>query len=117
MIRAKYWILAIILSSVCGFFLGRSTLEKETVTIARKEKTIKDTIYIPEPISIKIPDKVRLPIRPDTVTMMDTTFIIQVVDTNKIIEDYISIKDYSFNVFDDKYGTLDVKQSLQYNSL
>lgn len=42
---------------------------------------------------------------------------IMVVDTLAILKDYTAIKHYSYTLFDNEYGKLDLSQKTQYNSL
>lgn len=116
----KNWqllILVVILSFMCGFLLRGKLMKPGEETIITIEKPIKDTIFIPEPVSITTPTKPLLPTKLDTVYVQDILYQVQVVDTAAIIADYILQRDYAFNLFQNEYGKLDIKNTVQYNTL
>jgi len=113
MIRNK--ILVIIVLCLISFFLGRITTKpKETVKYVKGE-TITNTVKVPDVKYIEVPKIYYLPTKPVTITK--DSIVVQVVDTSKIIEEYITKNQYIFNVFDDEKGKLDVNQTIQYNKL
>lgn len=79
-----------------------------------KGEAVTRTIKVPEVKFVEIPKVVFLPQKP--VTLKDST-IVYVTDTVKVIEEYVAINHYGFNVFDDENGRLDINQSIQYNKL
>lgn len=106
-------ILLILTACALSFFLGRLTTKpKETVKYIKGE-TITRTVEVPRYITSIVPKMIYLPVKKDTIN----SIIVQSVDTSKIIENYISERRYDLNVFDNEYGRLDVRQTLQYNEL
>ena len=110
----KYLKIAIVIVAfVVGFFLGfivGRTSQPAKVRFV-KQKTISGSV-IPLPPYIEIkPSNVDLPYK--YVFITDT--FLQVVDTAKIIEEYSAIREYDFTLFDDVFGKLDLKPTLQYN--
>ncbi len=111
--KLQYKIILILIACVASFFAGRLTTKpKETVKYMKGE-TITRTVEVPKYISSIVPVNPVLPVKKDTIN----SIIVQSVDTSKIIENYISERRYDLNVFDNEYGRLDVKQTLQYNEL
>lgn len=77
---------------------------------------IKDTIDLPKEVLTEIPETPLLPIRPDTCWRDSIVYIVQKVDTAKIIAEYITKRDYSETLFStDTTGILKVGWSTQYN--
>jgi hypothetical protein len=94
------------------------------MTIKSKEKveyikgeTVYRTIEVPKYIASEIPKIMYLPTKKDTLIVNHEQIITQKVDTAKIIENYVAERKYSFNVFNDKNGKLDISQTIQYNEL
>ena len=115
----KYLKIAIvIIAFVVGFFLGRKTIDvEEKVTFVRGE-TIRDTIVIPKPTFVEIPSKPKFIYKYDTIVVDNIQYISEKVDTSAIIQDYILMRTYQFNVFDSPtLGKFDVKQQIGYNKL
>lgn len=98
-------------SFIFGYILGNKRLKQPSDIIVTIQEPVIDTVYIPEPVSKTTPTNPILPLKTDTV------YKIQIVDTAAIIAEYIQDKEYSFNVFDNKYGRLDISNNVQYNSL
>lgn len=106
-----------------GFFIGRATIQNEVIIEQKRGETVYggvDTAYVNRPVETKGEIKY-LPYylwRTDTVFVSDIEYVNIEPDTAKILEDFITKRDYSFNVFDDDtIGKLDVKQVVQYNKL
>jgi len=101
-----------------GFFIGRkNTNVKEKVTFVKGE-TIHDTIVINEPTFVEIPAKPKYIYKYDTIVVDNIQYISEKVDTSAIIQDYILMRTYQFNVFDSEtLGKFDVKQQIGYNKL
>ena len=115
----KYLKIAIVIVAfVVGFFLGRKTIDvKEKVTFVKGE-TIRDTIVINEPTFVEIPAKPKYIYKYDTIVVDNIQYISEKVDTSAIIQDYILMRTYEFNVFNsDTLGKFDVKQQIGYNKL
>lgn len=90
---------------VLGFFIGRGNIRTVEKVEYVKGKEITNTVKIPQPYLLKVPQVYFLPM------------VNGVVDTAQIISDYILERRYEINVFDNDAGKLDVEQSIQYNEL
>lgn len=108
----KYWVLTLLIA-IATFFLGRlsnRTVEKE---VYKKEPTIQGQAVISLPKKEILPEQPTLPIKYIFVNDVQ----VQMVDTAKIIEEYAKEKTYDVRLFDNEYGSLDLKPTLQYNTL
>ena len=115
----KYLKIAIVIVAfVVGFFLGRKTINvKEKVTFVKGE-TIHDTIVISQPTFVEIPSKPKYIYKYDTIVVDNIQYISEKVDTSAIIQDYILMRTYEFNLFNSPtLGKFDVKQQIGYNKL
>ena len=101
----KYRIGILIAVFVLGFFIGRGNIRTVEKVEYVKGKEITNTVKIPQPYLLKVPQVYFLPM------------VNGVVDTAQIISDYILERRYEINVFDNDAGKLDVEQSIQYNEL
>ena len=108
----------VIVAFVVGFFLGRKfTNVKEKIEYVKGE-TIHDTIVISQPTFVEIPAKPKYIYKYDTIVVDNIQYISEKVDTSAIIQDYILMRTYEFNVFNsDTLGKFDVKQQIGYNKL
>ena len=108
----------VVVAFVIGFFLGRKTIDvKEKITFVKGE-TIRDTIVINEPTFVEIPAKPKYIYKYDTIVVNNIQYISEKVDTSAIIQDYILMRTYEFNVFNSPtLGKFDVKQQIGYNKL
>ena len=113
----KYIGVAFVVGIVVGFFLNRQ--EDRVIVKEVKGDTIKEIVYVPAPaIEYHDLDIANLPkyvFR--EIVKVDTITNIMVVDTLAILKDYTAIKHYSYTLFDNEYGKLDLSQKTQYNSL
>ena len=108
----------VIVAFVVGFFLGRKTIDVEEKVTFVKGETIRDTIVINEPTFVEIPAKPKYIYKYDTIVVDNIQYISEKVDTSAIIQDYILMRTYQFNVFNsDTLGKFDVKQKIGYNKL
>lgn len=108
----------VIVAFAVGFFLGRKTIDVEEKVTFVKGETIRDTIVINEPTFVEIPSKPELPMKPDTIYLDSIQIITEKVDTSAIIQDYILMRTYEYNVFNSPIlGKFDVKQQIGYNKL
>ena len=111
-----------------GFFIGRKTINMESKIEYIQLKTING--FVPSdnliPIKETNPEIPNLPMKDveveiqyrDTGSIKEIERIVyQVVDTAKIIQEYIIKRDYELMLFDDINGRLVVFPSLQYNKL
>lgn len=103
--RYIYRIGILIAVFVLGFFIGRGNIRTVEKVEYVKGEEITNTVKIPQPYLLKVPQIYFLPMANG------------VVDTAQIISDYISERRYDINVFDNDAGKLDVEQSIQYNEL
>ena len=115
----KYLKIAIVVVAfVVGFFLGRKTIDVEEKIEFVKGETIHDTIVINEPTFVEIPAKPKYIYKYDTIVVDNIQYISEKVDTSAIIQDYILMRTYEFNLFNSPtLGKFDVKQQIGYNKL
>ena len=115
----KYLKIAIIIVAfVAGFFLGRKTIDVEEKVTFVKGETIHDTIVINEPTFVEIPSNPKYIYKYDTIVVDNIQYNSEKVDTIAIIQDYILMRTYEFNVFNSPtLGKFDVKQQIGYNKL
>jgi len=108
----------VIVAFVVGFFLGRKTIDvKEKVTFVKGE-TIHDTIVINEPTFVEIPANPKYIYKYDTIVVDNIQYISEKVDTSAIIQDYILMRTYDFNLFNSPtLGKFDIRQQIGYNKL
>ena len=108
----------VVVAFVIGFFFGRKTINvKEKIEYVKGE-TIHDTIVINEPTFVEIPAKPKYIYKYDTIVVDNIQYISEKVDTSAIIQDYILMRTYEYNVFNSPtLGKFDVKQQIGYNKL
>ena len=108
----------VLVAFVVGFSLGRKTIDVEEKIDYVKGETIRDTIVISQPTFVEIPSKPKYIYKYDTIVVDNIQYISEKVDTSAIIQDYILMRTYQFNVFDSPtLGKFDVKQQIGYNKL
>ena len=108
----------VIIAFVVGFSLRRKTIDVEGKIEYVKGETIHDTIVINEPTFVEIPAKPKYIYKYDTIVVDNIQYISEKVDTSAIIQDYILMRTYEFNVFNSPtLGKFDVKQQIGYNKL
>ena len=111
--------LTFLIGSIIFFFIGRATVDKETVYVKGEtvNGSVEDKQLIPEKETI--PEKPLLPTKEIEIQYRDTgSIVVQVVDTAAIIEDYIIKRSYSVVAFDNnENGKLLLFPTLQYNRL
>ena len=111
-------IVVALLIGATSFFLGRSTIDAEIEY--RDGEVVHDTIYSEQLVidTVVIPEEPDLPTKPDTVKLPgEKIIIIQIVDTAKIIANYIEKRKYNNRLFDNENGKLDISADVQYNEL
>ena len=107
----------LIVALIVGFFVGRCTSTKEVIRYIKGD-TIRDTIVISEPTYVEIPSKPKYIYKYDTIVVDNIQYISEKVDTSAIIQDYILMRTYEFNIFNSPtLGKFDVKQQIGYNKL
>ena len=108
----------VVVAFVVGFFLGRKTIDVEEKVTFVKGEAIHDTIVINEPTFVEIPAKPKYIYKYDTIVVDNIQYISEKVDTSAIIQDYILMRTYDFNVFNsDTLGKFDIRQQIGYNKL
>ena len=112
----KYWYIPTI-ALVIGFFIGRSNTPTKEVIKYVKGETVYDSIQIPYPVSVIVPTKPVLPVKPDTIIIDSVEYKFLKVDTSAIIVEYISRKIYRPILFDNKDGKIVLNLAVQYNKL
>ena len=106
--------LSILVSFIVGFIMGRQDNEPEQSVRYVKDQTIEHTIEIPIPYKVETPAKpIYLYKKADTIFNTITTEI----DTFAILNDWISKRSYTQDLFDNQYGKLSIDASVQYNKL
>ena len=113
-------IISFIVVAIIAFLSGRAT---SVTYVDVPGETVTDTFYSEEliPYEVLVPAKPNLPQKPDT-QYIDTgkTIIKEVlmkVDTAKIIANYIELRKYNKQMFDNEDGKLVVDAQIQYNEL
>jgi hypothetical protein len=114
----KYIAIIFIALIATSFFIGRSTVGvSEKIKFIRGETIyetiVKDSLVYTE----STPDKPTLPMKPITTSKDSSEHKAFVVDTAKIIQNYIIKKSYVVNGFDNNNGKLVIKPVIQYNEL
>ena len=103
-------IIAIVLTA---FFIGRATVKQTNKVVYTKGKEVSGNVHITLPTKEIQPIQ---PILPHRYIFIDNTKT-EVVDTAKIISDYIAERTYSLTLFDNLHGKLDITPTIQYNKL
>lgn len=104
-----------IIGLIAGFFLGRDSVATgETIRYIKRDP-------IKKHIEIKVPYKVEIPTQPiylyKTITDTVTKQIVQQVDTNAILDDWLKVRHYKENLFKNELGELSIEAKVQYNRL
>jgi hypothetical protein len=109
----KPTILLIALITVIAFLLGRASVKQTHEVVYTKGKEITSSV------SIALPTRELQPIAP--ILPYKYIFINNtqkaIVDTAKIISNYIAERTYSIALFDNLHGKLDINPTIQYNKL
>ena len=120
----KKEIILVLIGFALGFFFARITVkENDRERLVAGKKTT-GSVYVDFKVGKQLKefktDISDLPLvfwKTDTVVKENSVYLKQEIDTVKILEDFLLKRDYSFNVFNDDKGKLDVKQTIQYNRL
>lgn len=115
--KLRYKIILVLIACIASFFLGRLTIKDKEIVKYVKGETVVKTIEVPKYIYETIPSKPVFKTKTDTLYVNEKEVIVQTVDTQAIIRDYIAEREYRFNVFDNEYGKMDIDQTIQYNEL
>ena len=106
-------IIVAIAVALVAFLLGRASVKQTNETVYTKAKTVTGNVHVSLPIKEIQPIA---PILPYKYMFIDNTKK-EVVDTTKIISDYIAERTYTLTLFDNLHGKLDINPTLQYNKL
>ena len=104
-------IIAII--TILAFLLGQSSVKQTQKVIYTQGKPIGGSVQPSLPTKEIMPFKPLLPYKYIFINNSKT----EVVDTAKIISDYIAQRTYSLTLFDNLHGKLDISPTVQYNKL
>lgn len=112
-------ILVVLIVFAVGFYLGRLTIETKEKIVYKQGKTVTGQLNYFEPIELEgnLEDVPKIFWKTDTIIKENTIYLKQEIDTVKILADFLIKREYDFNVFDDENGTLDIKQTIQFNQL
>ncbi len=96
-----------------AFLIGRASVKQISEVVYTKAKTVSDNVQVSFPTKEIQPIQ---PVLPYKYVFIENTKK-EVVDTAKIIGDYIAERTYSITLFDNLYGRLDINPTVQYNKL
>lgn len=107
------YIILVLIVFTAGFFLGRGKVRVVEKVSLKKGETVYGSL---NPSFLTTPKEFKGDIQmlPYIFWKSDT---IKVLDTVKVVEDFLIRRDYSFNVFNNDNGVLDITQSIQHNRL
>lgn len=106
--------LCILVCLTVGFIIGRQYTKPEHSTRYIKGETIERLVEIHVPYKVETPSQpIYLYKRADTIF----NTILAEIDTVAILNDWISKKSYTQDLFDNQYGKLTIDASVQYNQL
>lgn len=122
MVKYKHVAVIVLIAFAAGFLLDRATFGNGEKTRLVAGKTVKGAVYADfklgrelKEFKTEIKDLPLMYWKVDTV--LDEIYVKQKIDTAKIIGEFITKREYSFNVFNNEQGKLDIKQVVQYNRL
>ena len=111
--------LVLLITLLIGVFIGRLSNDKTKIEYIKGEM-ITDTIYREQlkPYASIVPDLPILPLKNDTVWIEGKPKPVLIVDTAKIIANYITENKYHQTLFNDQInGSFELDASVQYNEL
>lgn len=103
----------IIAVALIAFLLGRASVNQTQEIVYTKGKELSGNALITLPMKEIVPIEPILPYKYIFINSSKT----EVVDTAKIISDYVAERTYSLTLFDNLHGKLDITPTLQYNKL
>lgn len=115
-------LLLIIIAFAAGYFIGKDTITNDEIVKQVKGETVYGSLN-PDFLTVKKEFRGDIKFLPyifwksDTIRVNETEYISTIPDTAKIIEDFITNREYQFNVFNNEQGILDISQSIHYNRL
>ncbi len=109
----KSTILLAAITAITFFLLGRASTKQTSEVIYTKGKPVSSSVKVSLPTKEITPTAPLLPYKYVFIDNIKT----EVVDTAKIISDYIAEKCYSVTLFDNLHGKLEITPTIQYNQL
>ena len=106
-------LITILTIALVAFLIGRASVKQTNEVVYTQGKTVTGNVHIPLPTREIQPVA---PILPYKYIFINNTQS-EIVDTAKIIQDYIAERTYSLTLFDNLHGKLDINPTLQYNKL
>ena len=103
----------IIAVALIAFIIGRASVNQTQEIVYTKGKELSGNALITLPMKEIVPIEPILPYKYIFIESIKT----EVVDTAKIISDYIAERTYSLTLFDNLHGKLDITPTIQYNQL
>ena len=105
--------ITVAVTATLAFLLGRASVKETSEVVYTKGKSLSSNVNVSLPIKEIQPLQ---PILPHKYIFINNTKT-EVVDTAKIINEYIAERTYSLTLFDNLHGRLDITPTLQYNKL
>ena len=102
-----------IIITILAFLIGRASIKQTQKVVYTKGKEVTGNALITLPTKEIQPLNPLLPYKYVFIEKIKT----EVVDTAKIISDYITERTYSLTLFDNLHGKLDINPTIQYNQL
>ena len=99
--------------ALIAFLIGRASVKQTSEVVYTKGKEVTGNVHISLPTKEIQPIA---PILPYKYIFINNTQS-EIVDTAKIIQDYIAERTYSLTLFDNLLGKLDINPTIQYNKL
>ena len=109
----KSTILLAAITAITFFLLGRASTKQTSEVIYTKGKPVSSSVKVSLPTKEITPTAPLLPYKYVFIGNTKT----EVVDTAKIISDYIAERAYSVTLFDNLHGKLEITPTIQYNKL
>lgn len=106
-------IITILIIGLIAFFMGRATIKQTHEVTYKKGKEMSGNALMTLPVKELVPIE---PILPYKIIFIENTKT-EIVDTAKIINDYIAERTYSLTLFDNLHGKLNISPTIQYNKL
>ena len=109
----KSTILLAAITAITFFLLGRASTKQTSEVVYTKGKPVSSSVKVSLPTKEITPTAPLLPYKYVFIGNTKT----EVVDTAKIISDYIAERAYSVTLFDNLHGKLEITPTIQYNQL
>ena len=109
----KSTILLAVITAITFFLFGRISTKQTNEVVYTKGKPVSSSVQVSLPTKEIQPIEPILPYKYVFIDNIKT----EVVDTAKIINDYIAERAYSVTLFDNLHGKLEITPTIQYNQL